>query len=80
MPLKLHFLDFHLDLLPQNLGEVSDERGEGFHQDIFIMEKKVREKMELWYACRMLLFIVREIPESCYRRRSKRLYICPRVK
>jgi hypothetical protein len=40
MPLKLHFLDSHLNFLPQNLGEVSDERGEVFHQVIFIIEKR----------------------------------------
>jgi len=27
-----------LDLLPENLGEVSDEHGEKFHQDILAME------------------------------------------
>jgi hypothetical protein len=38
MSLKLHFLDFHLNFFPQNLGELSDEHGERFHQDISIME------------------------------------------
>jgi hypothetical protein len=32
--LKVHFLDSHLDFFPQNLGAVSDEHGERFHQDI----------------------------------------------
>ena len=34
MSLKLHFLHFHLDLFPKNLGAVSDEHGERFHQEI----------------------------------------------
>ncbi|UYV78169.1 hypothetical protein LAZ67_16000358 [Cordylochernes scorpioides] len=34
MPLKIHFLHSHLDFFPDNLGAVSDEHGERFHQDI----------------------------------------------
>jgi hypothetical protein len=32
------FLDSHLDFSPQNLGNVSDEHGERFNQDISTME------------------------------------------
>jgi hypothetical protein len=38
MSLKMHFLDSHLDSFPQNLGNVSDEHSELFHQDISTME------------------------------------------
>jgi hypothetical protein len=37
--LKVHFLGSHLDFFPDNLGAVSDEHGERFHQDIYNMEK-----------------------------------------
>jgi len=37
---KVHFLGSHLDFSPENLGEVSDEHGERFHQDILAMEKQ----------------------------------------
>jgi len=37
MSMKIHFLKSHLDFFPENLGEVSDERGERFHQDIMAM-------------------------------------------
>jgi hypothetical protein len=40
MSTKLHFLHAHLDYFPENLGDVSDEHGERFHQDILIMEKR----------------------------------------
>lgn len=40
MSLKLHFLHSHLDFFPTNLGDVSDEMGERFHQDIKTMEKR----------------------------------------
>ena len=39
MSLKVHFLHSHLDFFPPNLGDVSDEHGERFHQDIATMEK-----------------------------------------
>jgi hypothetical protein len=34
MSLKVHLLHSHLDFFPENLGEVSNEQGECFHQDI----------------------------------------------
>ena len=37
---KMHFLDFHLDFSPEDLGTVSNEHGERFHQDISTMEKQ----------------------------------------
>src|SRR5271170_4225217 len=39
MSLKVHFLHSHLDYLPENLGKVSEEQGEHFHQDMKEMEK-----------------------------------------
>jgi hypothetical protein len=38
MSLKLHFLHFHLDYFPENLGDLSEEQGERFHQDVKEME------------------------------------------
>jgi hypothetical protein len=38
MSLKIQFLHSHLDFFPPNLGEVSDEHGERFHQDISTTE------------------------------------------
>ena len=40
MSIKVHFLNSHLDEFPANLGDVSDEHGERFHQDIKIMEER----------------------------------------
>lgn len=34
MCIKVHFLYSHLDRFPKNLGAVSDEQGERFHQDL----------------------------------------------
>jgi len=44
MSLKIYFLESHLDFFPENLGEVSDEHGESFHQDIMTMKKRYQSK------------------------------------
>ena len=44
MSLKLHFLHSHLEFFPDNLGAVSDEHGERFHQDIPVVEIRYKGK------------------------------------
>jgi len=44
MSLKINFLESHLDFFPENLGEVIDEHGERFNQDIMAMEKRYQGK------------------------------------
>ena len=44
MSLKIHFFHSHLDFFPSNLGDVSDEHGERFHQDINPIEKRYQGK------------------------------------
>ena len=44
MSLKIHFLHSHLEFFPENLGSVSDEQGERFHQDISLMEERSEGK------------------------------------
>ena len=45
MSLKIHFLHSHLDFFPDNLGDVSDEQGERFHQDISVIEIRYQGKL-----------------------------------
>ncbi|GBM92998.1 hypothetical protein AVEN_161839-1 [Araneus ventricosus] len=42
--LTVHFLDSHLDYFPENLGAVSEEQSERFHQDIKEMERRYQGK------------------------------------
>ena len=44
MSLKIDFLHSHLDVFSSNMGEISDEHGERFHQEIKEMEKPVSRK------------------------------------
>ena len=46
MSLKIHFLHSHFDFFPPNLGAVSDEQGERFHQDILQMGQHYQGKWE----------------------------------
>jgi hypothetical protein len=39
MSLKIHFLNSHLEFFPENLGALSEEQGERFHQDIKEMKE-----------------------------------------
>ena len=50
MSIKLHYLFSHLDYFPENLGDVSEEQGERFHQDIKMMEERYQGR---WDAYRM---------------------------
>ncbi|CAH2105278.1 unnamed protein product [Euphydryas editha] len=40
MSLKIHFLHSHVDFFSENLGAVSDEQSERFHQDLKIFEDR----------------------------------------
>ena len=45
MSLKVHFLHSHLDFFPANMGEVSGEHGECFHQEIKEMENRYQGRV-----------------------------------
>ena len=40
MSIKIHILHSYFDYFPQNCADYSEERGEGFHQDISCMEEQ----------------------------------------
>jgi len=46
MSIKLQFLHSHLDRFPENLGDLSDEQGERFHQDISEMEVRYQGRWD----------------------------------
>ena len=50
MSLKIYLLDSTFDFFPENLGSVSDEHGERFHQDISVMESRYQGR---WSAAMM---------------------------
>lgn len=40
MSVKMHYLFSHINFFRPNLGDVSEEHGEQFHQDIQLMERR----------------------------------------
>ena len=61
MSIKMHYLHSHLNLFPPNLGAVSDEQGERFHQDMATIEKRYEG---LWNESMMADYIWTQIRED----------------
>ena len=40
MSLKIHFMASHLDFFPSDLGKISDQHGERFHQSVKLLESR----------------------------------------
>lgn len=51
----IHFLQPLLDFFPKSLGDVGDEHGERFHQDIATMEMVENQYQGKWSWCPVML-------------------------
>ena len=71
MSLKIHFLHSHLNFFPPNLGAVSDEHGERFHQDITKMESNYQGKWNPGMMGDFGWMLLYDIPEAKYTSSSK---------
>lgn len=69
---KIHMLHNHVDFFPENLGEVSDEHGEKFHQEISGMDQRYKGKPLVNMLGEYIWFIKRETFSSIYSRQAKR--------
>ncbi|GBM50659.1 hypothetical protein AVEN_86347-1 [Araneus ventricosus] len=68
--LKIHFLDSHLDCFLENLGTVSEEQGERFHQDIKEMERRYQGKWNVSMIADYCWMLQRDNPCKVYKRKS----------
>lgn len=76
MSIKMHFLNSHLELFPKNLGDVSDEQGERFHQDIKTMEDRYQGCWDTHMMADYCWSIQRDCTERKYSRQSiKRKFV-----
>ena len=71
MSLKMHFLHSHLDFFPANLGAVSYEHGERFHQQISVMENRYQGNFNPNMMGDYCWFLQKE-SSSSYKRRMKK--------
>ena len=81
MSIKLHFLNSHFQSFPANLGDVSDEQGEMFHQDIKIVENRYEGRWDIHMMAEYCWSIQRDCTGSLYSRRSiKRKFLPDLIK
>ena len=74
MSIKMHFLNSHLEQFPANLGDVSDEQGERFHQDIKTMEERYQGRWDI----HMVADYCWSIQRDCTGRRHTRKSLKPK--
>jgi hypothetical protein len=70
MSLKIHFLNLHLDVFPENVGALSEEQGERFHQDIKEMERRYQGRWNVNVMGDYCWTLHCEIPEISHKRYS----------
>ncbi|GBM23231.1 hypothetical protein AVEN_159904-1 [Araneus ventricosus] len=70
MSLKVHFLDSQLAYFPENLGEISEEQGERFHQDIKEMKRRYQGKRNLSMIADYCWILQRDNPCKVHKRKS----------
>ena len=62
MSAKVPFLHSHLDYFPSNLGAMSEEQGERFHQDIEILETRYQRRWD----CSMMTDYCWSLKHDCH--------------
>lgn len=71
MSLKIHFLYSHLDFFPENLGQVSDEHGERFHQDLKFFEQNYQGYWDQAMLGDYCWSIIRDTDTNKYKKKAK---------
>ena len=77
MSIKLHFLHSHLDKFPEILGDVSDEQGERFHQDVKTIEKRYQGRWDQHMMADYCWNLERDCVAVCHRRKSSKRKLLP---
>ena len=72
MSIKVHFLFNHVERFPDNLGDVSDEQGERFHQDIKIMEERYQGRWGTTMMADFCWCLIREAGNVPHRRKANK--------
>ena len=77
--MKVNFLFSPLERFPENLGAVSDEQGERFHQDIKFMEVRYQGRWDTHMMADHCWNIMRDIPDVKYSRQSNKQKFMPQM-
>ena len=70
MSVKIHFLRSNLDYFPQNCGDLNEEQGERFHQDIRIMEERYQGRWDVTFLADYCWCLKRDVVAIQHRRKS----------
>jgi hypothetical protein len=77
MSVKVHYLRSHLDRFPENLGDLSKEQGERFHQDIKTMEARYQGRWDAHMMADCCWNLMWDCPGRSHSRMSyKRSFLC----
>lgn len=72
MSVKMHYLFSHMDRFPENLGSMSDEQGERFHQDMKEMETRYQGRWDAVMMADYCWTLKRDLPAAEHSRSSKK--------
>ena len=76
MSIKLHYLYSHLERFPENLGDLSEEQGERFHQDIRTMEERYQGRWDAHMLSDYCWSLMRDCAQEPHKRKSyKRTFV-----
>jgi hypothetical protein len=77
MSVKVHYLHSHLNRFPENLGDLSEEQGERFHQDMKTMEARYQGRRDARMMADYCWNLMRDCRgRSHYRKSYKKSFLC----
>ena len=76
MSIKVHYLFSHLDRFPKNLGDLSEEQGERFHQDFKTMEERYQGRWDDHMMADYCWSIMRDCSTTQHKRKSYKRRLC----
>ena len=68
MSIKVHYFHSHLSEFPTNLGEVNEEQGERFHQDVKVMEERYQGRGNCNMMAGYCWSLIRDVPYAVHNR------------
>lgn len=77
MSIKMHYLLSHMDRFPENLGAMSDEQGERFHQDMREMETRYQGRWDAVMMADYCWTLKRDLPAAEHSRSAKKQKVKP---
>ena len=72
MSVKIHYLHSHISDFSDNIGDVSEEQGERFHQDIKVMEQRYQGRWDSNMMADYCWNLMRDVPQAEHQRSATR--------